>query len=550
MSEQERKADELEQLLRDERALRLRAEVRAAEQTEKTQTWRSRAEERAERIKRLESERKRPRRRKRAAVTTPRPDPAPPATPVTSSATNPTRLASVRAAIALQPQDQLTVNAFATDEIGGSRLALAEADLVIVDPVAIESLAAAERVQFDEWLDTPARQPLVVITAGGSNPGLAQRADVVYAASAAALAALRDRGIEALALPPVFDPTVDNPAGRSLQTFSVVSRETTQGIPVLMADGALVGIETTPDQLPPPWLVAAAASGIPLAGTKLDHRDGTQLAKASVAARRWAYRNHTPMTRAAQIAATAGISIPDPRPSAAAVLVSMRPEQACEALEMVRNQTYRPLAAVVGIHGTTPTKTLQQLIDEMEAELPITLLTFSPDLTLGECLNRAIESTAAEILIKIDDDDFYGPSHIEDGIHALEYSQAGIVGKGAQFTYVEEQDTTVLRRAREEETFIGGSPTGATMLIRRSTWEPIGFPHRPRQVDVLFTRSARLNGATVYANSRWDFCYIRQKEGHTWKTTTSTFLTGADPQWSGFHPDRTIVPSLPDPVIE
>jgi hypothetical protein len=82
------------------------------------------------------------------------------------------------------------------------------------------------------------------------------------------------------------------------------------------------------------------------------------------------------------------------------------------------------------------------------------------------------------------------------------------------------------------------------MLIRRHVWEQIGFPHRPRQVDVLFTRAARHNGSQVYAGSPWEFCYVRSASSHTWATPAETFLAGAEEAWSGFQPEHTIAPDL------
>ena len=355
MSENERKADELEQLLRDERALRIRAETRAAAQAEKTEIWRTRAEERAARIQKLTAAGKRSRRRKPAAQ-----PPAPPSssgaadTPAVSSL-RPARLASARAAIAVQPENQLTLSALATDEITSGRGALAEADQVIVDTASLDAMAAATRDSFTEWLRAPARQPLVVLTSDSRERDVLRQADAVFATTPETLADLRDSGIGALALDPVFDPAIHNPIGRTWQALHSTSRETSNGIPVVLADGALVGIEAIPASSPPAWLIEAAAQGIPLSAEQLDPAIPSQFARASAAARRWAYRHHTPTMRAAHIVATAGISVPNPLPTAAAILVSMRPNQAVATLNMMKNQTYRPLSVVVGLHGATPT---------------------------------------------------------------------------------------------------------------------------------------------------------------------------------------------------
>ena len=82
------------------------------------------------------------------------------------------------------------------------------------------------------------------------------------------------------------------------------------------------------------------------------------------------------------------------------------------------------------------------------------------------------------------------------------------------------------------------------MLFQRRVWEQVGFPHRPRQVDVLFTRAARHNGAQVYAGSPWEFCYVRSARTHTWTTPTETFLAGATEMWDGFRPEATEAPDL------
>lgn len=548
MTEEQPTAKDLEQLLRDERTLRVRAETRAAEQAEKTQIWRTRAEERSARIERLLAE---PKRSKRRRKPTPTSKPAP-ATPdlgrqIINPPRHPKRMGGVRLATALNAQHQPLTAAFATMSLLRKPNALAEADLVTVDTASLAAMPAETKNYFTVWLNSPARQPLALLvdSVGDSIPAETELADVVFATTPTAMADLAARGVAAIALNPVFDPAIANPIGRTWSAQTAVEREERDGLSAVTKDGKLVGIESLPDRFAPKWLLEAAATGVPLATEQLDFTAATNLARAGAAGRRWAYRHHTPTVRGRQIAVAAGVDIRDPRPHAAAILVSMRPHQAVQALEMVSRQTYEPLSIVIGLHGAESTPQLAAMVDRAAAHTPVTLLHFDAALTLGECLNQAIAATAAEVLVKIDDDDFYGPSHIEDGMQALEYSQAGIVGKGAQFTYLEEQDATVLRRPREEEALIGGTPTGATLLIRRAVWETVGFPHRPRQIDVLFTRAARENGVTVYANSRWEFCYMRQATGHTWTPPSQTFTAGADPQWTGLIPQQMVVPSLP-----
>lgn len=539
----EDRINELEQLLRDERALRVRAETRAAEQSEKASIWRTRAEERAERIERLVVEPKRRRGRRARSDQPAQPSVSTP--PVKETPKPASRLATIRVAAAVEESHTQLLAPFALERVIDSPSALAEADMVVIDEPNLKRLEASDSASFTDWLRWEGRQPFVFLAdpAGDRKHSWVAQADLVAGNDVGRFAAA---GLPTMALVPWFDPDVDNPIGRTPSPLdAAVTSSDRNGARVLLGpDDTIIGIETPGLSRPPRWLVTAAARGVPVAAADLRNRSPLELSRASTAARRWAYRHHTMTTRAAEIARRAGLDIRDPQPHVAAILVSMRPDQAVAALDMLRRQTYRPMSVVVGLHGVQPTPALAKSIDRVDDAIPIEVLEFPGHLSLGECLNRAIEASGAEILAKIDDDDFYGPAHIEDGVHALEYSGAGIVGKGAQFTYVEAEDRTVLRRQREHETYLGGSPTGATMLIRRHIWEQVGFPHRPRQVDVLFTRAARHNGARVYAGSPWEFCYVRAARTHTWTTPTATFLAGAAEMWDGLRPQTMVAPDL------
>jgi hypothetical protein len=529
MTDPERTA-ELEQLLRDERALRHAAETRVAALTDQAAVWRSRADERAERIERILAAQDAPtvrrwvgsvRRAWRLEGAAPAEDRPGPAVEAASLPTLPV----VRVAAAVTSPDLHAVVA-AMDVVPLSSGGFAEADLVVIEPAAYEALSAETRGDLETWAGNPGRSPLVVAGEDVPEPlrELLTPRDVVT----------RPAGS--------FDPHRYRPGAAP-----TVPSERTD---VVVRDGASIHTgETGPVAVsnagpllrqPPPWLMDLAASGVGIASDELD--PAADLGALGVAARRWAYRHHAPWEQARALLALAGVAAPDPTPRVAGILVSHRPDDLPGAVERFLRQTHPITELVVGVHGATPPAAVEAALAAVT--IPTTLLSFDRALTLGECLNRAIDVTAAPVLAKIDDDDHYGPAYLEDAVHALHYSGAPIVGKGAQFTYVESVDRTVLRRARNEETFLDGSPTGATLVFRRSIWEQVGFPHRPRRVDVLFLRGARRVGAQVYANSRWEFCYVRRNEGHTWATDDQTFLAGSAPAWTGFQPERVEVPDV------
>ena len=516
----------IEQELRDERARRREAESRLDDLTERAELWRSRAEERTERIERLLAAQRRKgntlRRWARAVrgdsddevpsepadddVRAATPSIAPPSrapgmksTLVVSSITD----AGMARALAVFDEYPLTSSGDAD---------LDRADFVVIEPGSLETLDSASRDRLAEWSRRPARQPILIWTRQTDVSPVTRLVgdDVVIAASDAEIA----RVLDVPFLPGCFDPARHHPGRPGPGQSSL--------------EGASLGSPSLDT-------IERAASG---QGVSPSPGAGT-------AARRWAYRHHAPWVRGEQLLRLAGVSGRSPIPAIAAVLVSHRSEDVPTAVSSLLRQTHRPFEMLVALHGEKITNEIEASVSD--ADMPVTLLELDRDLTLGECLNLAAAETSAPILAKIDDDDHYGPAHLEDSFHALCYSGADIVGKGTHFTYLAAQDTTVLRRPGMEETFTDGSPNGATLVFRREVWEGAGFPHRPRHVDTGFLRAARRNGASVYVSSHWEFCYVRRSEGHTWDAEDEVFLAGSEPAWDGYQPDRVEVADV-EPV--
>lgn len=538
---------DLEQAIRDERARRRAAEGRIEELTDRADLWRRRAEERSSRIERiLEDQAEKEKRFGLVRRLFTRGKPAQSVTEASTTETPRTGSAKVsvrdRSTSRPRPSISSVMVVAAVEDPGLARCLsafdlrplstatpadLESADLVVVEPKALAAEPGGEE-RLAAWAGEIGRQPLIVWATGEDISNLSpllERGDALAAADPDTASAL-----DATHLPGCFDPALHHPRRpAAAEGASEEERDGAwlsldgEGRPLLVKGGeALLSA-------PPLWLIEAAASG---AGFDVSAGAGT-------AARRWAYRHHAPWVRAGRLLEMAGLHAPDPMPRIAGILISNRPESVPAAIARILGQTHTATELVVGIHGAAIGAEIERALSA--ASIPVELIALDAGLTLGECLNRAISRTSAPLLAKIDDDDHYGPAHFEDGFHTLSYSGAGIVGKGAQYTYLASRDSTVLRRPGQEEMLIEGSPNGATLLFRRSVWDEVGFPHRPRQVDTGFLRAARSVGATVYAGSRWEFCYVRKPEGHTWEADDSVFLTGSEPAWDGFHPERVEV---------
>jgi len=509
--------EKLEQELRDERARRRDAERRLEDLSQRADLWRQRAEERSERIERLlEARRRKTNTLRRWVRGLTRPEEA---ETVAEAPTEPPKIepklerrpgwpsskATVVVTVAANRGIGQAVATFDDTPLTHARDSdLDRADFLVLEPSAVRALDAASRDRLYEWAARPGRQPLIV-WASDDDLSIVNEIRGPQDAVVAADAALAEKlGVDHL--PGSFDPGKHRPGTRPEQ------------------DTALLDLTA-----PALEVIEGAASG----------RGLTAQPGSGVASRRWAYRRHSPWVRGEQLMDLAGVAGRDPKPSITAVLVSHRPGDLERVVASLLEQTHRPLELVVAVHGAEPTPAIERML--AGADVPAEVFSFDRELTLGECLNRAAEHTTSPLLAKIDDDDHYGPAHLEDSFHALSYSGADIVGKGAHYTYLAEVDETFLRHPGTEESFIDGSPNGATLVFRREVWDRVGFPHRPRHVDTGFLRAARSIGADVYAGSRWEFCYVRRSDGHTWNAEAALFSAGSEKAWDGFHPERAEV---------
>ena len=485
--------------------MRYAAEQRSTELMTRVETWRTRAEERANRIDRLVAERPGP------LLGWLRPK-ASPSGVVASSA--PTHIEQDRDARAFPFPGLRSIRVaslVSTSGLGAAldvmdrreitdRASIDDVDLVVVDSVSLDEADDAAALRYLLTRDTG--PPVVVWTPPTDPPEVTD--------------ALR---IE-VSLPPSFDSALHSPATRwqidQPEFIAVADR-------VRFPDSALVE--------------HAAAGGVVIPDASVEFDEVTRSA-ASAVARRWAYRNHAPWVRARQLTDAAGIGTYDPWPSVAGILVSNRPDLVPSAIRNMAGQSYGRFEIVVGLHGISDVGVIAQLAEQLGIASRTQIIHIPKSETLGRALNICIDRANADVIAKIDDDDAYGPSYIEDAVHALAYSGAAIVGKATQFTYFSGRDFTVLRRPGTEETFVDGTTTGASLVFRRGVWEATRFPHRPRQVDVHFVRGARLAGADVYAASRWEFRYFRGHDQHTWKSNDEALLAGAVPMFEGDDPAR------------
>ncbi|MEA2022741.1 MAG: hypothetical protein U9N79_00470 [Actinomycetota bacterium] len=523
----ERRIEELEQRLFDERRERDVAQRRAAEMFDRVEIWRKRAEDRAARIKKLEAERDKLRgavgwlRRGRRAVTKPTQVETPAPTPEPGDGVaegGSPLLPGVRCVTAIASPDLTTATAAFDAAALDPSVSLMEADVVLVDAEGFMNLPGETADGLVQWASVSGRPPLVVTS--DTAPDIARYAQNVIDADD-----LTGR---------FFDPSQWSPptrGDRDTEPLGFVS----------------VDVEGFGQVVVEPFDVAStrhlelAAQGVPFYEGDAGTLAPDAARRLGVQYRRFAYERRT--TELERLFDQLTLETPTIRPTVAGILVSNRPDDVVKAIEGLRRQRAPNFEVVVGCHGFS-SSVVASAVDRLAEHVPVNVLEFGSEMSLGACLNRAISTTGADVIAKMDDDDHYGPAYLIDALHALAYGGVPVVGKGTSFTYLESEDRTVIRRPGNEERLSRGSPTGATLVWARSLWEANPFAHRSLGEDLAFLRGARRLGYQVYINSVYEFVYHRRRSGNTWQAADALFLEGAEPAWDGENPTLADVPDL------
>lgn len=525
----QKRIDELERELLDERRERDTAQRRAAKLTQNVDVWRKRAEDRSERIKKLETERERLRgvggwlRRARSRKSVPSDSVSRTVEAQIESETAVPRLPAVRCVTAAENVDLLTgVSVFDSVPFSPS-VSLLGADVVLVDGAGLRALPTDDASAVNEWADLDVRPPLVVTD--DVPPALRDRADGVIGAED-----ISGR---------FFDPQVWNPSRRSGSAGAGAVQPSESAVhPEVEGFGAAIAgaydLNSTRS-------LELAASGTPFVAADHGQLTADGLHRLGASYRRFAFEHrHVELTR---LIDQLMLDVPQLRPRVAALLVSNQPEDVVAAIERVGEQGYRPLELIVGCHGFSQA-VVAGAVSRLPHDVSVSVREFSAQLSLGQCLNESISESGANVIAKMDDDDHYGPNYLIDAVHALEYSGASIIGKATSYTYIESEDRTVLRRPGYEEMLYNGSPTGATLVWERSVWERVPFPHRTIGEDYAFLRGARRLGINVYVNTRFEFVYRRHRSGNTWQAPDRLFTEGSAVGWDGDHPSNADVPAM------
>jgi hypothetical protein len=256
--------------------------------------------------------------------------------------------------------------------------------------------------------------------------------------------------------------------------------------------------------------------------------------RISVALRRTALREHSVDARWRQIALAAGIELPS-RPMVSVIFATRREGWLEHGLAQVNRQTYEPRELVVSLHGDEFRADISERVREL-ASGALRIVRVDGELTLGDALNAGVEVAQGELVTKMDDDDYYNTDHLWDLALALEYSGADLVGKAAEFVYLEEIDVTVRQISYDVETRLAG---GGMMMRRPPLVDQGGWPQRTRAEDLALIRMYEGNDRPIHRIPPHGYILNRHGRDHTWRPAVDYFLFRSERQWRGLRFDAT-----------
>lgn len=227
--------------------------------------------------------------------------------------------------------------------------------------------------------------------------------------------------------------------------------------------------------------------------------------------------------------ATAGVGLPG-----VSILLATKREAELEgAVERVAAQVGAEVELVVATHGFTADAAR---LTEILGREPV-LLSFDADVFFGDVLTAAAQAASYDVVMKMDDDDWYSPHTVHDLLMARRFSGADVVGSPAEFVHLAETDET-LRRSHASECFTtfvaGGTLTLSKDLLREVGW----FRPVRRWVDGQLLSMVVASGGTVFRTHGLDYVLMRHGQGHTWAGDPDNFRAPGTVErtWPGFRP--------------
>lgn len=227
------------------------------------------------------------------------------------------------------------------------------------------------------------------------------------------------------------------------------------------------------------------------------------------------------------------------------LLATRRPEHLRQAVRQVAQQRRIDVQLIAGLHGDGFAPHVEEMTRN-EFAGDVIIRRFGSELVLGEVLSELTAAADGALVTKWDDDDWYGADHLSDLLLAHDYSGADVVGKRAEFVYLERSDLTIRRSTYGSES-VDWSLAGGTLLMSRAWLEQIGgWEPLARGVDRSVLDRTRAHGGVAYRTHGYQYVLRRSAvSDHTWAADDDYFLQAATERRRGLALSWADITSLP-----
>jgi hypothetical protein len=211
-------------------------------------------------------------------------------------------------------------------------------------------------------------------------------------------------------------------------------------------------------------------------------------------------------------------------PSVSVVLATRRPEMLAFALRQVaKQQCDAELQLVLAPHGFSPDLAQVRELAGPELAADVVVRPHDESVLFGDVLAGAVAASDGDLVLKMDDDDWYGADFVSDLLLARAYSGAELVGTPSELHYLVPKDVTVRRGHRAE--LYAHFVAGGTMLIERGLLRSVGsFRPVRRYVDAQLLHAVVRSGAAIYRTHGLGYLLRRNASGHTWQVDMDYLL--------------------------
>ncbi|MCP3420545.1 hypothetical protein [Nocardioides pinisoli] len=324
---------------------------------------------------------------------------------------------------------------------------------------------------------------------------------------------------------------------------------------VVEAARAFQGVRV-PADTPTADLLALAISGVPLVtqgvldvapplaaalDAEVDLDDALRREEHSLAVRRAAFDHHSTLAWRSALASRAGVRHVG-LPPVSALLSTKRPDMLDFALRQVARQRGAEVELVLAAHGFEPDR---DAVRRALGDRPHQVLTFDGSAFFGDVLTAAARAASSDVLLKVDDDDWYAPDAVHDLLMARRFSGADVVGMPSEFVYLHanaEREALTVRRRHPSELF-ARFVAGGTLLLDRGLLRSLGDFRRVRKfVDAQLLSGVEAAGGRIYRTHGLGYVLRRTGAGHTWQRNDEEFRRPdiVASEWPGFQPSLAL----------